>query len=102
MVVFMNGILLLEDSNSVAGFVNSIIYSTIGGDWLLFGICVMVVVCIALIFAKAKTGLAVAAGMSFIFFISLLNPVFWFAWWLAILVAAFILINALRKQITGG
>jgi len=98
----MGWVLLMEDGSSVSELVGSVINSFIGGDWLFFGIVIMLLLAVAFIFGKAKTGTAVVIGMGFLFFISLFNPVFWFGWWLGLAVGAFVLINALRKQITGG
>jgi len=94
-------LLLMEDSNSLLDLGGNAFFFATGGDWILYGIIVILMVAIALLGANGKSGAAVVVGMSIAFLLSLKNPAFLFIFWLGAVLSILMLMNGVRKWITG-
>ena len=93
---------MIADTNSVIDFGYNTLVGTVGGDWILLGILIFAVIGIALVLGRAKASTVVMVGVSMAFIFGLLIPgAFMFIFWIAIIGAMFVLINGLRKWITG-
>jgi len=93
---------MITDTNSIVGFAYDTMIGSVGGDWILLGILVFAVIGIALIMGRAKASTVLMVGVSMAFVFGLLIPsAFMFIFWIAIIGAVFVLINGLRKWITG-
>lgn len=94
---------MLDDTNSIVSLFGNSLGGMIGGEGslILIGILFFLVVAVAMIYAKVRTGTAVMIGASMAVLLSFVTPEFGFLFWIAILVAGFVLINGLRKWITG-
>ncbi|MEO5350113.1 MAG: hypothetical protein H7836_10760 [Magnetococcus sp. YQC-3] len=97
----MNFVLLLTDGNTVSTFGWNVITEFTGGDWIFIGIIVMAILALVLLLGQVKSGGAVVIGAAFMFLLSLFNSVFIFAFWLALIIGLFLLVNGIRKQIMG-
>ena len=94
-------IVLLTDASTVTDlFYNSFVEWT-GGDYVIIGIGVLFMLAMALIMAKARSSTAVVVGMAMAFILSIFNPAFAFIFWLAVIGSVFVLVNGVRKWITG-
>lgn len=91
----------ITDTNNVPDLLFQSFVGITGGDFLLLAILLIAIVAFGLIYARAKasTSIIVIVGLTFVmsFFVSELI----FVWWLAIIGSIFVLINGLRKWITG-
>ena len=93
--------ILVEDANSFAGLAYNFVIDFTGGDWIFVGILVLVLLGILLAFGKVRSGGVVAVGAGFIFLLGLLDSRFIFLFWIAFIVAVFVLVNAIRKKMQG-
>lgn len=93
--------LLLEDSNNLAGFAYNAAIDFTGGDWILVGIVVLIGLGLLLAMSGVRSGGVVAIGAAFIFLLSLFYPGFIFLFWIAFIIAIFVLVNAIRKKMQG-
>jgi len=94
---------MISDTNSVLGFIGNIIGSYLPGEGglLFIGILFFLAVMGVLLMGKVKSGTAVMVGASVAVMLSFVVTGFGFIWWIAILASLFVLINGLRKRITG-
>lgn len=93
-------LLTIADTNSFTGFVFNTLVTSVGGDLLILGLVVFAGLAGLLLLSGARASTAIMIGVGFVFMFSLLVPAFAFLFWLAVIVALFVLINALRKQVT--
>ena len=93
--------ILLTDANTPSAFIYNFVIEFTGGDWILLGIVVLMVLIFVLAMARVRSGGIVAVGAAFFFVLSLFNPIFMFLFWIALIIAIFVLVNAIRKKITG-
>jgi hypothetical protein len=94
---------MITDSNSFAGFISNILTSPgglFGGDIILFGIILFILIIIGLVLAKAKAGVVISVSVALAFLLSLSAPEFMFLFWIAIVVSLFVLIAGLRRWMT--
>lgn len=97
----MNILPLITDSNNVSGLIfNSVIEFT-GGDWIFVGLLIIALFVVIVLFSKMRSGAVLASGVAIVFVLSILYPGFFFLFWLAVIIAVFMLANAIRKRITG-
>lgn len=94
---------MITDTNSVLGiFSNSVSNYLPGEGGLLFiGILFFLAIMGYLLMGKVKASTAVMVGASMAVMLSFVVSGFGFIFWIAILASLFILINGLRKRITG-
>jgi len=94
---------MITDTNSVIGFITSGISSYLPGEGGLLFIGIIFFICVmgALLIGKVKASTAVMVGASMAVMLSFITAGFGFIFWIAILASLFILINAIRKRITG-
>lgn len=93
--------ILIEDANTLAGFAYNVVVEFTGGDWIFVGIGVLVLLGLLMALAGVRSGGVVAISVSFIFALSLLYPGFIFIFWIGFIIAVFVLMNAIRKKLTG-
>jgi len=91
---------MITDANTVQEFMLNTFVGITGGNFLLLGILVFLIIGFALIYGKARASTVVMIGASFVFVFSLLDSQFAFLFWLALIASIFVLINGLRKWIT--
>lgn len=94
---------MITDTNNVLGFVSNGIASYLPGEggMLFIGILFFFCVMVALLMGKVKASTAVMVGASMAVMLSFVTLGFGFLFWIAILASLFVLINGLRKRITG-
>ena len=93
---------MITDTNSVVVFAANVLGGMLGTDSLvMLGIVFFLCIAVAMIWAKVKAGTAVMIGAVMAVMLSFVAPEFGFLFWLAILGALVVLINALRKIWTG-
>ena len=94
---------MIGDSNSVVGFATNFIGGMVTGtdSFVFIGIILFLLVAVMMIFARVKVGTAVMVGASMAVMLSAVASEFGFIFWIAILVAGFVLVNGIRKWITG-
>ena len=93
---------MITDTNSIIEFGVSTLLGATGGNMIFLGILFFLGLGVILIMGKAKASTVVMVGVSFSILFGILVP--WaFMWivWIAILASLFVLINGLRKWITG-
>ena len=93
--------LLVKDSSTLMELGGNTMFFATGGDWIIFGIVVILMVAIALLGANGKSGAAVTVGMSIAFLLAYMNPAFLFIFWLGAVASILMLVNGIRKWITG-
>jgi len=93
--------ILVTDANTLAGLVYNYAIEVTGGDWLFVGIITLVLLALVLAMSGVRSGGVVAIGAAFIFMLSLFNPAFIFLFWIAFIIAVFVLVNAIRKKMQG-
>jgi len=91
-------ILLIEDANTVSQFGWNVVTEFTGGDWILIGILIFLLVAITLLFGKVRSGAAMAIGLSFTYLITLFAPEFSFIFWIAVIASLFLLVMNFRRQ----
>lgn len=94
-------LLAITDSNNIIGLAESIGYSVVGGDIILLGFVVMLIILSLLVMSKAKAGTSVVIIASMIFLFSILNNQFMFVFWIILVISVFILILEIYKRLTG-
>lgn len=94
-------LLSITDSNNIIGLAESIGYSVVGGDIILLGFVVMLIILSLLVMAKAKAGTSVVIIASMIFLFSILDNRFMFVFWIILVISVFILILEIYKRLTG-
>ncbi len=94
-------LLLITDSNNIIGLAESIGYSVVGGDIILLGFVVMLIILSLLVMAKAKAGTSVVIIASMIFLFSIFDNRFMFVFWIILVISVFILILEIYKRLTG-
>lgn len=94
-------LLSIIDSNNIIGLAESIGYSVVGGDIILLGFVVMLIILSLLVMAKAKAGTSVVIIASMIFLFSILDNRFMFVFWIILVISVFILILEIYKRLTG-
>jgi hypothetical protein len=72
-----------------------------GGDFLLLAIAFIAILGMAFVYTKSKASTSIIVTVGFAFMFSFFVPELIFIWWLSIIASVFILINALKKWITG-
>jgi hypothetical protein len=94
---------MITDTNNVLGFVSNSISSYLPGEGglLFIGIIFFICVMVALMYGKVKASTSVMVGASMAVMLSFVVTGFGFIFWIAILASLFVLINAIRKRITG-
>jgi hypothetical protein len=93
---------MIEDTNTLSTFFFHTFEGMVSGDFILLGILIMLIIGIALILAKARASTVIMVETSIVFIFALLIPsAFMFVYWIVILASIFVLINGLRKWITG-
>ena len=94
-------LLAVTDSNNIIGLAETIGYGIVGGDIILLGFLVMLIILSLLVMAKAKAGTSIVIIASMIFLLSLLNNQFMFVFWIILVISVFILILEIYKRFTG-
>jgi len=92
---------MIPDSNSAMELIGSSVVGSVGGDMILLGLLFIVLISFVLLKAKVKAGSIVAIGVCITFTFSLLNPAFGFVFYVALVITALMLVNGLRKMVTG-
>jgi hypothetical protein len=92
---------MITDTNSVIGFASNLLGGITGGDIILMGFLFFLIVTVGLIMAKVKASTAVMVGVSIAFMFAFYAGAFIVIFWIALIAALFVLINGLRKWITG-
>jgi hypothetical protein len=94
---------MIVDSNSVVSFFSNSVGSLVPGEgnMLFIGIILFLCVAVAMLWARVRAGTAVMIGATMAVMMSFVTREFSFLFWLAILASLFVLINGLRKRITG-
>ena len=93
--------LLVQDGSTFFGFFGNLINSAFGGDMIFLGLLMLFFIAYILLQNNVKGSGAVAIGVCIVFTISLLNPMFSFMFYVALVVVALMLVNGLRKMVTG-
>ena len=93
--------ILLEDANTISGFIYNFAIEFTGGDWIFIGVLIMGLLAFILAISGVRSGGVIAVFAAFAFVLSLFWVGFIFLFWLAFIVAVFILIMAFRKKATG-
>lgn len=92
---------MIADSNSLTGFLyNSLVGST-GGDFLLLGLLVLLIVGMAFIVGRVKAGTALMVGVFLVFVFALFVPSLMVLFWIILVVSLVVLVNGLRKMFIG-
>jgi hypothetical protein len=91
---------MITDSNNLPGLIGNALVGSIGGDWLLLAILFILIIGIALIYARARASLVLTVGMISVFIFGLLVPELTFLFWLILLISGFVLIMGLRRWLT--
>ncbi len=94
-------LLMIQDSNTVAGFGWNTIVEFTGGDWILIGLVIFAMLALVMLFAKVRSGAAIVIGVGFSYLLSTFVPDFAFIFWIAIIAGMFMLVQGMRKQSTG-
>lgn len=89
------------DSNNVSDLLFNTFVGVTSGDWLFLAILLIGIVGMALIYARAKASTSIIVVVSLTFLMSFFVSELIFVWWLAIIGSIFVLMNGLRKWITG-
>jgi hypothetical protein len=97
----MNLPILIQDANTLSGFMYNVVIDFTGGDWILVGIGLLILVGLLLALGGVRSGGAIAIVISIVFALSLLDSSFIFIFWIGFIIAVFVLMNAIRKKITG-
>jgi hypothetical protein len=94
---------MITDSNTTIGFMTNILAGMVGGtgSFLLLGILLFLVLAVGMIYMRVRAGTAIMIGACLSVMLAVVVPEFGFLFWLAILVAGFMLINAIRKMLVG-
>ena len=95
--------MVIADTNNVVGFAfNTLVDVSGGGNWIFVGILLFAVIGWWLMKSGARASTVVMVGVSLsMIMIYAVVPEFQFIFWIAIIAALFVLINGLRKWITG-
>jgi hypothetical protein len=95
--------MVIADTNSVVGMAfNTLVDVSGGGNWIFIGILLFAVIGWWLMKSGARASTVVMVGVSLAtIMIYAVVPEFQFIFWIAIIAAMFVLINGLRKWITG-
>ena len=95
--------MVIADTNNVVGMAfNTLVDVSGGGNWIFVGIILFAVVGWWLMKTGARASTVVMVGVSLsMIMIYAVVPEFQFIFWIAIIAAMFVLINGLRKWITG-
>jgi len=94
----MSMIILLADANTFVGGLNNAVIDATGGDFLLVGLGFLIVVILLLMLSGARSGLAVVVGMSIVFLLSLLNPLFMALYWVGLVIAIVLTIIGMKDK----
>jgi hypothetical protein len=93
---------MITDTNNVVDFSSNVLGGLLGTDSLvLLGIIFFLVICVALIWSRAKAGTSVMVGAFMAVMLSFVAPEFGFLFWIGILISLVMLINGLRKMWVG-
>lgn len=92
---------MIDDSNSVIGFAGNLLSGITSGDMILLGILFFAGIMLVLVLAKVKASTALMVGVSVMFMFAMVASEFMIFFWLALIIALFVLINGLRKWVTG-
>lgn len=92
---------MIEDSNSVIGFTTNLLTGVTSGDMILLGIIVFAAIMLMLVIAKVKASTALMVGVSVMFMFAIVASAFMIFFWIALVISLFVLVNGLRKWITG-
>lgn len=92
---------MFEDANTISGFAYNVAVEFTGGDWVFVGLVVLILLIFVLALAKVRSGGIVAVGSVFFFILGIFNPIFMVMFWIALVISMFILVNGIRKKITG-
>ena len=92
---------MIGDSNSVIGFTTNLLGGITSGDFLLLGILLIGGVMVLLMLVNAKASTAMMVGVALAFMIAFVAGAFMVLFWIALIIALFILMNGLRKWVTG-
>jgi predicted membrane protein len=93
---------MIADTNSVFDFGYNVLTGVVGGDWVFLGILLFIALGLGLIYSRARASSVVMVGVALAFLFGLMVPgAFMFVFWISIVVSLFVLVNGLRKWITG-
>jgi len=92
---------MIGDSNSAIGFTTNLLGGITSGDMLLLGILLFGGVMIALMLARVKASTAVMVGVAMAFMLAFVAGAFMVLFWIALIISIFVLMNGIRKWITG-
>ena len=92
---------MITDSNSLVGFATESLVGMTGGNWVLIGIILFLLIGFALIWGRARASVVLMSGLGAVFIFSLLSEQFAFLFWIVIIIAVFVLLMGLRRWITG-
>ena len=92
---------MITDTNSSIGMATNILTGLTGGDIILMGIIFFVLIVAVLMMARVKASTSVMIGISIAFMFSIFASGFMVLFWVGVIVALFVLVNGLRKSLTG-
>jgi hypothetical protein len=93
--------MVVADTNSLVTFTSNFFTTLTGGDLIILGILLMIAVIVFLVMSGTKSSTSLSIGLAMIFLIAIFASSFMALFWIIIIVAMFILINGLRKKLTG-
>jgi len=91
---------MITDANNIPEFILNTFVGITGGDFVLIGILIFIIIAFALITGKARASTVVMVGVAFTFIFGLIAQQFVFLFWLALLGAFLVLVNGIRKWVT--
>ena len=92
---------MIDDTNSVVGLAGNWLGGITSGDMILLGILVFAGIMLVLVFAKVKASTALMVGVSVMFMFAMVASAFMIFFWIALIISIFVLINGIRKWVTG-
>ena len=88
---------MLEDTNNLVGVFTNSLVGSVGGDWVILGLILFVIIGMALIMGRARASLVLMAGVCGIFIFSLISTQFAFMFYVAIIISGFVLLMGIRR-----
>lgn len=92
---------MITDTNSVVSFSYNTLVGVFGGDFMLLALFLLVGIASVFVLARVKASSALIIGVFFVFIFAAILQQLFFIFWLIIIASLFVLINGLRKMITG-
>ena len=92
---------MITDTNSVGEFGFNALVGATGGDFLILGLVVILVIALACIVGRVKAGTALMIGLFTIFLFALFIPTLMSIFWIILIISILVLINGIRKMWMG-